>query len=113
MRVFFPFVGVPALLVAAYRRDNPASRAENILRLRRNSASVKGNECILCGEAGPTWCAKWPKTARARQWEAAHVGKHVREESRRLAHRLSRRHCPKYDRQIHFVAGELVSLVNN
>lgn len=59
-------------LVAAYRRAHPLSRAETAVVYCRNTTSVSQKRCILCGERGPSWCAKWRKTRAAERWEADH-----------------------------------------
>jgi hypothetical protein len=63
-------------LVAAYRRRHPLSRACGIIVYDRNGV-VRRRRCIICGERGPTWDSRWPKTRRAEAWEAAHVRSHL------------------------------------
>ena len=29
-------------------------------------------KCVFCGELGPSWCSRYPKTLRAREWENIH-----------------------------------------
>jgi len=59
--------------VMHYRRLHPRSRAVDQFKYCRNSSSVKQECCIFCGERGPTYSAKWPKTATAYTWNSEHV----------------------------------------
>jgi len=61
-----------AALLRAYRLANPRSRATSLIIYVRNGASVAQRGCVLCGECGPSWCARFPKTKRAAQWESTH-----------------------------------------
>jgi hypothetical protein len=64
------------LAVQQYRLDNPMSRVTGPIKFVRNGGSVRQRGCILCGEVGPTWCGKWPKTMAAIVWEQKHVASH-------------------------------------
>lgn len=65
-----------AEIVAAYRAANPLSRAVRMFKFVRNGGACKQMGCIVCGEAGPSWCARYAKTQRALAWEAAHKAQH-------------------------------------
>lgn len=55
-----------------YRANNPRSRAPGPIIYARNGSEVRQRVCVLCGERGPTWCARYAITRRAAQWEAEH-----------------------------------------
>lgn len=61
------------ILLAAYRQANPRARVLGAFRYAKNTASSKGRECVFCGECGPTWSAKYPRTVRAAKWEHEHA----------------------------------------
>jgi hypothetical protein len=55
-----------------YRSIFPRSRVVDRFRFHLNTGCRKSMQCVFCLEAGPSWSAKWPKTMKARQWEAEH-----------------------------------------
>lgn len=65
-------------LVAMYRMVHPESRAVSIIRYVRNGAVTRQRGCIICGENGPSWNGKYPKTEAAKSWERSHVEMHLR-----------------------------------
>ena len=66
-----------ARLVAAYRAIHPKSRVTSILRLEKNTGSSKAYGCVLCGETGPSFSAKYSETKKSRTWCAEHTAGHV------------------------------------
>lgn len=64
-------------LLAAHRANNPHSRAIRLVRYCKNTSATKQEQCVLCGERGPTWAAKWPQTKRAVVWAAGHIKTHL------------------------------------
>ena len=65
------------MLVEDYLETHPKSRIQSILKYFRNGANVRQKVCVLCGELGPTWCGKWPKTRNAIDWEIEHIKSHL------------------------------------
>ena len=61
------------------RKENPRSRFVGLFRFYRNGSATRQMECVLCNELGPSWCAKWPKTVRSREWEGKHRQLHLAE----------------------------------
>lgn len=66
-----------AQLVAIWRKQHPRSRVRGIIRYVANGSIRRQRGCVLCGQSGPTWCGRWPKTAQAEAWEREHVAQHV------------------------------------
>jgi hypothetical protein len=62
--------------VKLYRKAYPKSRIISILRYCKNTSSSKQEECVLCGEVGPSWAAAWPKTKAAMRWARGHKASH-------------------------------------
>ena len=86
---------VARLLVIAHRKARPASRAPYIIVRGRNGSSCADEVCVLCRAHGPTWCARYPQTERARAWARAHAATHVAVAVRRLRRQATRAQCPK------------------
>jgi len=63
---------ISADAVGLYRLLFPRSRATRQFVFHHNTSCRKSVRCIFCCAAGPTWAARWPKTARAELWEAEH-----------------------------------------
>src|SRR5262245_48306036 len=68
---------IACALLAEYRGAHPKSRAVALTRLIRNGASVRQYGCVLCGEEGPTSCARYRETKRSAEWRRDHVLGHV------------------------------------
>lgn len=64
-------------LLSAYRAANPRSRAVSIVKIIRNGSSVKQYGCVLCDEAGPMFCARYPETKASITWARDHIAAHI------------------------------------
>lgn len=69
---------IERLLVKKHRKENPRSRAVRLVRYCLNTSRRKQEECILCGEVGPSWCSEWPETKQATRWREEHIKMHVK-----------------------------------
>lgn len=72
-------VDMEKTIVALYRFAHPRSRVVSMFRYYLNTGRRASKQCIACGEIGPTWCAVYPKTRRAEDWETAHAERHYDE----------------------------------
>lgn len=59
------------------RLANPHRRFPRLFSYARNGSQVSQMACNICGEYGPTWCAQWPKTRTAKDWELEHRDREV------------------------------------
>lgn len=60
------------ILLAAYRAEFPQTRIQGPIRLAKNTSATKQQECVLCGEQGPTCSAKWKPTVKYYAWAESH-----------------------------------------
>jgi len=59
--------------LALYRLLFPRARAQRHFKFDLNTGSRKSMCCVFCLASGPTWSSNWPKTVRAKRWEAEHA----------------------------------------
>ena len=59
-----------------WRNEHKKSRipVENAgMYYETNTSARKRRACVFCGETGPGWCTRYPRTKRSLDWERKHV----------------------------------------
>lgn len=66
-------------LLWEYRKTNPRSRAQSLHSFSAglNTGRRKRRDCVLCGQAGESWCADYRRTIRSIDAEYRHENYHV------------------------------------